>query len=85
MIWGVVPYAPYYHNLEAASVCPQNGVTSCPYHYYLYHLRPHVHVPVPPALLELVEEVHQTRIHHKVRDLLAARVLGFAYADAEIP
>ena len=51
----------------------------------MYHPRPCFHVPVPPALLEVEEEVHYTKLQQQVRDLLAAQVLGISDLGAEVP
>ena len=37
------------------------------------------------ALTEVVEEVHQPKLHHQIRDMLTARVLGLANVDVEVP
>ena len=62
VIWGVVTYAPYSNHFEAAPICPNDVVTSWLHHYALSHLRPRLNVPVPPALPEVVEDVHQTEL-----------------------
>ena len=48
------------------------------------HPCPRLHVLVPPALLEVVEEVHHPKILQQVSGLLAARALGFANVGAEV-
>ena len=42
-------------------------------------------MPVPPALTEVEEELHQPELHQKVRNFLAARILGFADVGSEVP
>ena len=85
MILWLVPYAPYFHNFEAAPVYTQDVCTFCPYHYNLSHPIPRLHVLEPPALPELVEEVYQTKLHQKVINLLDTRVLGLTGVGAEVP
>ena len=72
----MINYAPSYHHFEAGPNCLQDVVTSSPHHYALYHLRPRLHVPEPPALPELAEEAHKPGINHQIRDLMTAQVLG---------
>ena len=67
------------------SVCNQDVVTSCPQHYTLSQPSTCLHVPVPPELTVVVEEVRQPDLHQQVSNLLAARVLGFDYVDDEVP
>ena len=45
---------------------------------------PHHNVQVPQAMPEEEEEVHQTKIHHQVSNLLAVQVLGFYNVGAEV-
>ena len=84
MICSIVPHTSYSHYFKAAPVYPHNLVTTCLYKSDLSHLQPRLNVPVLPALTEVVEEVHQTELHHQVSELLAAQVLGFANVGAEV-
>ena len=84
MILGLAPYAPYYHHFKAAPVCLQYVITSCPHILALSHLRPRLHAPEPPALLEVVEEVHQPELNQQISDLLTARVLGLDDVGIEV-
>ena len=38
-----------------------------------------------PALLGVVKEVHQTKLHQHICDLLTARVMGLADVGVEVP
>ena len=40
--------------------------------------KPSIHVPIPPALPEMDEELYQPELHHQASDLLVAQVLGLA-------
>ena len=84
VVLGVVIYAPYFHHFEAVPVHPQDVVPTCPHRFALSLLHPHIHVPVLPVLSEVVEEVHQTKLHHQVSNLLTVQVLGFADVGAEV-
>ena len=70
-----------------APVHPQYVVatTTCPHFSALSLTHPRLHVPVPPEIPEVSEEVHQPELHHQVSNLLAAQVLGFFNVVAEVP
>ena len=85
VIIGVNLYIPYYHHFKVAPIFPQDVFTSCPHQYALSHLIPRIHVPESPVLTELVEEVHQPKLHRHISDLLTAGVLGLAYVSIEVP
>ena len=63
---------------------PQVVVATCPHCSSLYLLWLHLHLTLPPALPEVVEEVHQPKLCYQFSNLLAARVLGFADVGAEV-
>ena len=73
------------HHLKSALIFPQDVLTYFPHNSTLYHLRPHFHVPELPALTEVVEEVHQTKLQQHTRDLLTAWVLGLDDVYVEVP
>ena len=85
MVRGLVPYASYSRYFNASPFSPQDLFTTFPHLSDLPHPLPHLHVPVPPALLEVAEDFHHPKLHQKVSDLLAARVLGFADVSADVP
>ena len=85
MILGVVLYAPYSHHFESSPACTQDVVTIFLYHSDLYHPWNHIHVPLYPALIEVVVEFDHPEALQQLSDLLAARVLVFAHVSAEIP
>ena len=66
-------------------VRPQDVVSTCLHRSALSLLQTHLHVSVLPVLPEVVEEVHQTKLHHQVSNLLTVRVLGFVDVGAEVP
>ena len=84
-IWWIVFYAPYYHYFKASPVRPHDSVTTCLYRSSLSHLRTRLHIPVPPDLPRVVEEVHQPEFRQQFRNLLGAQVLGFADVGAKVP
>ena len=66
-------------------VQPQDVVATYPHRSALSHPRPCCHVPVPPALIEVLEDFHQPELRQKVRDLLDMRVMSFENVGAEVP
>ena len=81
---GPCSYAPYSHHFKAAPVLPQDVVTTFPNCSALSLLHPCLQVPVPPELTEVVEEVHHTKLHQQVSNLLVTRVLGFSNVRYEV-
>ena len=67
-----------------APFCTQYVVTYCPHQYALYHLRQRTYVLEPPELPGVVEEVHHTKLHQQVSNLLVTRVLGFSNVRYEV-
>ena len=65
-------------------VCTHDIFTSCLHHSALSHPIPHIHVLVPPDLPEVEEEANQNKLHEKVSDLMAARVLVLDNFEAEV-
>ena len=66
-------------------VCPHDAVTLLPYHSTLSHPIPRLHLPELPVLLEVVEEVHQPKLHNQVNNLMAVMILYMADVSTEVP
>ena len=76
---------PYFHHLEAAPIHTSDVVTCFLHHYTLSQSRTHLHMPEPPALLEVVDELHHPKLHQQVSDLLTAQVLVLSDVGVEVP
>ena len=67
-----------------APVYPEYAVSSFLHFFSLYHLWPHIHVLVPPALTEVMEDFHQPKCCHQLSDLLDVWVLEFYGVGADL-
>ena len=76
--------APYSHHFEVAPVRTHDVVATCPNQSALSLPQPHLHVLVLTGLKEVLDEVHQIKLHHKVSNLLAAHVLGFSNVGTKV-
>ena len=81
----MIPHVTYSHYFEAAVICPQDVITSCPQQPILLHLWPCLQVAEFFALPEVMEEVHQPKIHQQISNLPTARFLGLADVGVEVP
>ena len=48
-------------------------------------MKPRIHLPGPPALPDVVEEVHHLKPHQNNVELLTARVMELSDVSVEVP
>ena len=63
----------------------QDLVATLPQLYTLPELGPHLQVLEPQELTEVLEDVHHTKIHQHISDLLTVRVMGLSNFGVDIP